>query len=94
MIVRLGSITLPNLMAGRRLFPEWIVVYRKQRVIDEVAQQLDQWLSDPAVHEAAAADLAHLRDEVAQPGGTVRAAEAILQRLPATPAIPTVTKAA
>ena len=80
-LVRLGSVTLPNLIAGRVVLPEWMVVYFPRRDIRAMTATLDRWLSDRVALAESRADLVALRDEIAKTGATPRAAEAILTRL-------------
>ena len=80
LLVHAKFISLPNLIAGRRVIPEWIVSWTPQRDLEEITATLDGWLSDPARCEAVAAELSALRDHTAAPGATARAAEIILNR--------------
>lgn len=83
-LVRVDSITLPNLIAGRRLLPEWVVAWTPQRDLQEITATLDGWLSDPQKLQAARAELSRLHEDVVQTGATARTAEAILDRLKAS----------
>jgi lipid-A-disaccharide synthase len=80
--LRVKSITLPNLISGRRLLPEWVVAWTPKRDLDEMMSVVDGWLSNPIRYRGAVDALAQLQREIVRPGATARAAEAILQRLP------------
>jgi len=79
--VRLGSITLPNLIAQRMVFPEWVVVWFPRRDVQAMTDKLDGWLKSPQELSRATAELASLCDNVVQTGATERTAETILARL-------------
>lgn len=74
-------ITLVNLLAGRVLFPE----YPSPRCEAEaVAGQVIGWLRDEEARQRLRADLRNLRDEVAAPGASDRAARYVLETLDTT----------
>ena len=79
--LRVDWISLPNLMAGRKILPEWVVCWFPQRDVQCMTATLDGWLSDPQKLKQAVQELRNLRDEIAQTGATARTAEAILNRL-------------
>jgi lipid-A-disaccharide synthase len=71
-------ITLVNLLAGAELMPEYLT---SRDVAPELAGWALRWLTDPEERERAAGALAALRDRVAQPGATDRAADRIVALL-------------
>ncbi len=73
-------ISLVNLLAGRELFPEFLT---DRCVAGPIGDHVLRWLNDPAAYAAARADLARLRNQVAQPGACGRAADHILHLLDA-----------
>jgi lipid-A-disaccharide synthase len=77
-LVRVSSITLPNLIAGRRLMPEWLAVLRPERMVREMAAVVNDWLASPFTLAQSARELRQLRQEIGQPGATARAADHIL----------------
>jgi lipid-A-disaccharide synthase len=79
--LRVDWISLPNLMAGRKILPEWVVCWFPQRDVQCMTATLDGWLSDPRKLKQAVRELSGLRHEIAQTGATARTAEAILSRL-------------
>jgi lipid-A-disaccharide synthase len=80
-LVNVKSITLPNLIAGRRLLPEWLVVLRPQRTVRAMAAVINEWLASPLKLAETARDLRKLRQEIGQPGATGRTADRILVQL-------------
>ena len=67
-------ITLVNLLADAELMPEFLTTVDVSR---ELAAQAIRWLDDPRERARAANSLAALRDKVARPGASERAAERI-----------------
>ncbi len=90
MLVRVKSITLPNLIARQKLLPEWCVVLRPRRDVDQLSAVIDEWLSSPFKRAQSARELCRVRDEIVQLGASGRAADRILGNL----AIPAVSRAA
>ncbi|MCH8829432.1 MAG: lipid-A-disaccharide synthase [Planctomycetes bacterium] len=82
LFLQIDTITLPNLMAGSQLFPEWIVCANPQRDVREMAETLAGWLSDPQEHSEKVRELAALKKAVVQTGAARRTTAAILKRLP------------
>jgi len=80
-VVRLKWVSLPNLIAGRMIFPEWIVVWFPRRDISRMTAALDAWLSDRHWLNQTTAEIAVLSKQCAQTGATQRTAEAILSRM-------------
>ncbi len=77
-LVRVPYITLVNLLAGRELFPEYVTT-------GDVSVQLSghvlRWLQEPAARAELVQQLEQVRERVAQPGATRRAAEQLLTAL-------------
>lgn len=71
-LVKLKSITLVNMLAGERLFPE-IATSRDES--PAIARQVLEWLDNPNARQELVGRLAALRDRVARPGACDRAAE-------------------
>ena len=74
-------VTLPNLMAGREIMPEFVFSGKVERPVRQMAAILNRQLADDAERQAAANELDELADDVARPGGIVRTAEFVLRRL-------------
>lgn len=68
-------ISLVNLLADAEVFPEYLTPFD---VSADLASWADCWLSDPKAHAAASRALADLRDRVARPGASERAAGRIV----------------
>ena len=83
-LVQVRYMTLVNLLAGRELMPEYAT---SGDVSDEMTRHALDWLGDEDVRRRASDELAELRDRVAAPGATDRAAETIARLL--SPAHPT-----
>lgn len=74
-------ISLPNLIAGRPILPEFVMLGDSQPEIRRITEILEDWLSNPASRAAVAADLQQLQREIAIPGATSRVADSILEHL-------------
>lgn len=68
-------ISLVNLLAGKELFPEFL---SDRCEAEAVSRHVLGWLNDPPAYEIVRAELAALRDRVAQPGACDRAAQHLL----------------
>ncbi len=75
-LVHLPSITLVNLMARERLYPE-VVCSRDES--SRIAEQVLAWLNDPESAHQLSLRLEQLRARVAQPGACQRAAQFLVQ---------------
>jgi lipid-A-disaccharide synthase len=67
-------ISLVNLLADREVFPEYLT---PADVSDRLADWAFQWLEDPAARNRSVETLKSLRERVARPGASDRAAERI-----------------
>jgi lipid-A-disaccharide synthase len=76
--IKAKFISLVNLLAGTELMPEYLTAVD---VSAELAGWAERWLGDPTERERASLRLAHLRETVAIPGASERAAEAIVEAL-------------
>ena len=79
--VGVDSMTLPNLMAGRKIFPEMVSVGDPGPAIDFLTNSLDAMLADPYYHRQTLAQLSDLRARYARPGASAMAAGRILELL-------------
>lgn len=75
-------ISIVNLLAGEEVMPEYLT---SGDVSPELAGWALRWLDDPAERQSAAATLARLRDRVAAPGASDRAAARILKLIAEQP---------
>lgn len=78
--------TLPNLIAGRALMPEFTFLGHTRHHVRRMVDILDGWISDPETQTAARRVLMRLKSRVAQTGGVERAVDAISSRLCTAPA--------
>ncbi|MEX0704945.1 MAG: lipid-A-disaccharide synthase [Planctomycetales bacterium] len=83
MLVACKFMSLPNLMAGRAILPEHLIVGRPAEQINIMTGILDGWLADATLMELTTGALRRLKAEVVRTGATACAADAILDRLPA-----------
>lgn len=71
-------ISLVNLLAGKKLYPEFLTDRCQAEAISE---HILRWLNEPAAYAAVCAELAELRRQVGQPGACDRAARIMLEVL-------------
>jgi lipid-A-disaccharide synthase len=76
--IKAKFISLVNLLADEEVMPEYLT---ERDVSGELSAWAVRWLDDPAEREKASARLVALRDRVAVPGASDRAAAAILETL-------------
>ena len=69
-------ISLVNLLAGEEVMPEYLT---DRDVSEEMAGHALRWLGDPIERAKASNRLADLREKVAKPGATARAADRVLE---------------
>jgi lipid-A-disaccharide synthase len=75
-LVRVPFVGLPNLVAGESIVPELL---QSAASTEAISARLAAWLDDPHRLELIRKQLAGLRDRLGRPGGSVQAAEVILQ---------------
>jgi lipid-A-disaccharide synthase len=75
MLIRVKSIGLVNIVAGRRIAPELI---QGAATPHRIAAEAEKLLCDPAAMKAMAAELAVIRGRLGSPGASRRVAEALL----------------
>jgi lipid-A-disaccharide synthase len=76
--IKARYISLVNLLAGAEVMPEYLT---GNDVSDELAAWARRWLDFPEERAAASATLAALRNDVAEPGASDRAAARIVETL-------------
>lgn len=81
LLVTCHYMSLPNLIAGRAVMPEFPFTGHVSEHVRRMADILDGWLSDSETRAAARSVLLRLRDRAARTGGCERAAAAILHRV-------------
>ena len=77
-LVNVDLISLPNLIAGREIYPEHVQEHANPEAL---AANAKKWLDDPAAYDATRRELATLRTMVGEPGAPRRAAAIILDDL-------------
>jgi lipid-A-disaccharide synthase len=75
---QVDDISLVNLLAGERIFPEFAVSWDASA---EIAERVLGWLADPVSREAVVRKLEALKAKVAVPGAVERAAEFLVNEL-------------
>ncbi len=80
-VMRSKHITLVNLLADKRVFPEFLVSHDAS---EEIAQQIITWLDRPTERERVVLELRKLNQKFGQPGAGRRAAEQIVRLLQST----------
>jgi len=81
MMVKVKSITLVNLMAGKTIFPEMVSVGRKEPAIDFLCRSTAAMLDDDFYYQSLLTQMAELRAEQGSPGGIARAADVLIDKL-------------
>jgi len=79
--VRVDSMTLPNLIAGRKLFPEFVSVGNPEPAIEFLTASVDAMLGDDYYYRQTVGELERLNRRYAQPGASAAAARLLLDRL-------------
>jgi lipid-A-disaccharide synthase len=82
LVLTCDYISLPNLIAGRDILPEFLISGDVEPALREITNTLHGWLVDPQVRGNKVAELNALRRQVCVAGATERAAEAVLDYLP------------
>ncbi|TWU22110.1 Glycosyl transferase [Novipirellula galeiformis] len=74
MVVKLDSITLPNLMSPRKVFPEFISVGSTEPAVEFLTQSVGAFLHDEFYYQQTLASIDELRRQHAGGGATAKAA--------------------
>jgi len=77
-LINVDHISLPNLIAGREIYPEHI---QEDATPEALAANAKKWLDDPTAYAEVKEELAGLRTMVGDPGAPRRAAAIILDDL-------------
>lgn len=80
-LVRVPSITLPNLIAGETIFPEFASVGNPEPAVKFLQESVGRMLSDTPYRHQLGNQLKELRVRYARAGATGRAADALSQSL-------------
>jgi lipid-A-disaccharide synthase len=80
-LVQVDSLTLPNLIAGRKIFPEFVSVGPTDPAVDFLTDSIDSMLGDPFYFRSLLSDLDATRADFAVPGASAKLAKAICQSL-------------
>jgi lipid-A-disaccharide synthase len=77
-VIQCRYISIVNLLADKELYPEFL---SSRCEAARMAGHVVRWLDDAAEHQRVIAELAALRDKIAQPGACERAARCVLEVL-------------
>lgn len=78
-LTNLNSMTLPNMIAGETVMPEFLAVGSTAKATHQVIAAMDQLIGDQDERDAQSQKLRLLAARYAQPGASKKAAEAILR---------------
>lgn len=79
--------SLPNLIAGRELMPEFPFAWGVSQATRQIAERVDAWLTHPDQLEQDRLSMSNLANQIVAAGGVNRAAQAILNFLGHTDAV-------
>ncbi len=85
-VLRVDSMTLPNLMSDRKIFPELVSVGDVEPAVDFLHETMRAMLQDQFYYRRLKADLANLRAQYGLPGASGRAADFLCQQMGITAA--------
>ncbi|MDG2223791.1 MAG: lipid-A-disaccharide synthase [Rubripirellula sp.] len=88
LLVRIDSVTLPNLMDRRKVFPEYISVGSSQPAADFLTESTGAMLGDSFYFARLKRQLDELCSQHAKPGASARAAEEIARLMNLSPSMP------
>lgn len=80
-LLNLDSITLPNLMSDRKVFPEMVSVGKTEPAVDFLTQSVHAMLNDHFYFQGVLERLDRLREQYAKPGASKQVAEFIYRQL-------------
>jgi len=78
MLVNVDFISLPNLIMGKEVYPEFIQEQAQADVLEHTARK---WLDEPEAYAGIKRELIELRSMVGEPGAALRAAKIIIDDL-------------
>lgn len=80
-LASINSMTLPNLISGCTLYPEWAIAFGAKLKTRAIIEMVDLWLRDDRVLAVKKREVAALADALVETGATARAAEYLLNSL-------------
>jgi lipid-A-disaccharide synthase len=80
-LAQCDSMTLPNLIAGKTIMPEFLAVGAAKKATNQVTMAMDRMIGDEKFRAECRQQLQSLADNIAQPGASRRAAESIVANL-------------
>lgn len=79
MMTNIKSMTLPNMIAGETVMPEFLAVGSTAKATAQAIDALDRLVGDPNARDGQAQKLRSLAARYAQPGASRKAAESVLR---------------
>lgn len=79
MLTNIKSMTLPNMIAGETVMPEFLAVGSTSKATAQAIDALDRLIGDPDARDGQAQKLRSLAARYAQPGASRKAAESVLR---------------
>jgi len=80
-VIGVDSLTLPNLMGQRKVFPEMVCVGNPQPAVEFLTESVDAMLGDEFYYQRTVSQLDELCSKYANAGASRRAAQWIAERL-------------
>jgi lipid-A-disaccharide synthase len=80
-LVNLDSMTLPNMMAGRKIMPEFLAVGGTGKATAQAIEAMEPLIADSKARQSQRDELRQLSQQYAKPGASERAAAVILNKL-------------
>ena len=81
LVITCKFFSLPNLIAGRKIMPEYFSVGNPDPIVDSIVFDMSRWLGDPTTLAEVTAELDQLRSQIQCTGATRRTADVILSWL-------------
>ena len=81
-LVTCEFISLPNLIAGREIMPEFPFVFRRGAHVDRLRGVIDRWIADETALADSREQMTFLADQIVAVGGIRRAAEVLTETRP------------
>jgi len=81
LMVKVKSITLVNLMAGKTIFPEMVSVGNPEPAVEYLCRSTSAMLNDDFYYQSLVSQMELLRAEQGSAGGITRAADVLLSKL-------------
>lgn len=81
MLITCRFISLPNLIAGKPIMPEFVLLGEAQAEVREITTIIRDWLAQRDARESVVSEMHELQRQIASPGATARVVDAIEEHL-------------